>query len=417
MNKRQILCIDLKSFYASVECAKRGLNPNLTPLVVADKERGEGSIVLAVSPYLRDKGFPSRCRIFELDKKEAIIFAKPRMNTYIDYSVKVIDIYLDFISDEDLFVYSIDEAFLDVTSYLKYYKMTSFQLAQKILSTIKEKLKIEATCGIGENMLMAKFALDIEAKKTETGIAKWEKKDLKEKFWPITDLTKMWGIGSKMNINLARLGINSLYDLAHFDPKRLYKYFGVMGLELYNHANGRDKSLIQNKAQLNRVSHSYSSGQVLFKDYNEKGAKLIIREMTEDLTRRLRINKKMAKTVKLAIGYSKNYGGGFKRQMTLINKTNSNTKIYEAFLNLFDQFYEGFPIRKISVSVANLTTSNYYQLNLFEVLESDNMEFLLDSAIDEIQKDFNKNIIFRATALNEDSTKLHRNKTVGGHNA
>ena len=417
MKKRQILCVDLRSFYASVECAKRGLNPDETPLVVADEKRGGGSIVLAVSPYLKTLGFPSRCRIFELPKLENIIFAKPRMETYIDYSTKVIEIYLDFVSDEDLFIYSIDEAFLDVTNYLNYYKKTAEELAFEILNTIEEKLKIKATCGIGKNMLMAKLALDIEAKKTKTGIAYWDIDDLKEKLWPITDLTKMWGIGSKMNINLKRLGITSIYDVAHFDVKKLKKHFGVMGIELYNHANGRDKSYIQDQDKLKSVNHSYSVGQVLFKDYDKNSAKLIIREMTEDLTKRLRLNKKTAQTVKLSIGYSKEYGGGFSRQLKLDYKTNNTTKLYEAFLFLLNKFYENLPIRKISVSVTNLTASSFQQISLFEDFQSEYMENIVESAIDEIHYKYGKNSVVKATALKDYSTKINRNKTIGGHNA
>lgn len=417
MKKRQILCIDLKSFYASVECALRGLNPDTTPLVVADKERGGGSIVLAVSPYLRSLGFPSRCRIFELNKTVDLIYAKPRMNCYIDYAINVIDIYLDFISDEDLFVYSIDEAFLDVTSYLKYYKMTAYELALKILNKIEEDLKIKASCGIGENMLMSKFALDIEAKGNKDGIAIWSHDDLKEKLWPLSNLSKMWGIGNRMHENLKRLGITTIYDLAHFDVKRLNKHFGVMGIELYNHANGRDESLIQDQGTLQSVNHSYSVGQVLFKDYKKEGAKLIIREMTEDLTRRLRLNKKMCKTVKLSIGYSKEFGGGFSRQIKLDYKTNRTSKIYDAFLYLLDKFYNHKPIRKISVTVTNLTTQGSEQLNLFEDFQSDYMERMLDSSIDQIQIKHGSTSIVRATALTEESTKLARSKKVGGHNA
>lgn len=417
MKNRQILCIDLKSFYASVECALRGLDPEVTPLVVADKERGDGSIVLAVSPYLRSLGFPSRCRIFELNKNVELIYSKPRMNSYIDYAIKVIDIYLDFVSDVDLFVYSIDEAFLDVTSYLNYYKMTTYELAQSILNKIEEDLKIKAACGIGENMLMAKFALDIEAKNNKDSIANWEKEDLKDKLWPLSNLSKMWGIGNRMHENLNRLGIQTIYDLAHFDVKRLNKHFGVMGIELYNHSNGKDKSLIQDQDKLKSVNHSYSVGQVLFKDYNKENSKLIIREMTEDLTRRLRLNKKMCKTVKLSIGYSKEFKGGFSRQIKLDYQTNRTIKIYEAFLYLLDKFYENKPIRKISVTVTNLTTQGSSQLNLFEDFQSDYMETMLENSIDEIQTKHGNTSIFRATALKEESTKLSRSKTVGGHNA
>ncbi len=415
--ERQILCIDLKSFYASVECALNGFNPATTPLVVADKERGEGSIVLAVTPYLKSLGFPSRCRIYELDKSVPIIYAKPRMKTYIDYAIKVIDIYLDFISDEDLFVYSIDEAFLDVTNYLNYYKLTVEQLASKILKEIEKRLKIQATCGIGSNMLLAKLALDIESKKVESGIAHWKIEDLKEKLWPIKDLSKMWGIGSRMRRNLNILGIHSIYDLAHYDVKKLHKHFGVMGIELFNHANGRDKSLIKDQDKLMKVNHSYSVGQVLFKDYNETSAKLIIKEMTEDITRRLRLNKKMCQTVKLSIGYSKEFKGGFSRQMKLENKTNNTNKIYEGLIHLFNQFYDDYPIRKISVSVTNLTTDKFNQLSLFEDFESEYMEHLIDSKIDEINNEFGGATVVKATALLEDSTKISRSKTVGGHNA
>ena len=290
--ERQILCIDLKSFYASVECVLRDLNPFLTPLAVADESRGGGSIVLAVSPYLKNLGVPSRCRIFEIDKIHSVIFAKPRMNTYIEYSTKVLDIYLDFISDEDLFVYSIDEVFLDVTSYLNYYKMTAYELAKKILKTIHEKLGLYATCGIGPNMLISKLALDLESKKKKDFIATWTKDDIQKKLWPVKPLSKMWGIGPRMEKNLNRLGIYDIGELANYDPKKLHKYFGIMGVELYNHANGRDESKIQDQNELKSIHQSYSVGQVLFKNYNYGDTKLIIREMTDDLARRLRLNKK-----------------------------------------------------------------------------------------------------------------------------
>ncbi len=417
MTERQIICIDLKSFYATVECAKRGLDPFVTPLVVADKERGDGSIVLAVSPYLRSLGTPSRCRIFELDKTVPIIYAKPRMQTYIDYAVKVIDIYLDFVSDEDLFIYSIDEAFLDVTSYLKYYNLTAEALALKILKTIESKLKIYATCGIGTNMVMAKFALDIESKKKENGIANWTTKDIKEKLWPVKDLTKMWGIGRRLEKRLTRLGVHSIYDLANFDVKRLKKHFGIIGIELYNHANGRDKSLIQDQKHLKTINKSYSVGQVLFEDYSPSEAKLIIKEMTEDITRRLRLNKKMCQVVRLSISYSKVYGGGFSRQIRLQDKTNSTYKIYNTYIELLNKFIENKPIRKISLSVTNLTTEKVIQLNLFEDYQSENIEFLIDSAMDEIKDNYGTNSINKATSLLKKSTQKQRGSQIGGHHA
>ena len=416
MRERVILCIDLKSFYASVECTLRGLNPLTTPLVVADEGRGGGSIVLAVSPYLRSLGMPSRLRIFEIDPKYKIIFAKPRMNTYIDYSIKVIDTYLDFISDEDLFIYSIDEAFLDVTSYLSYYKMTAYELAQTILKTLFDRLGLYATCGIGPNMLISKLALDLESKTKKDYIAQWDYDDIKTKLWPIKPLSKMWGIGSRMEKNLNRLGIYTIYDLAHYEPKRLQKLFGIMGLELYHHAHGRDYSLIQKQDELKIINQSYSIGQVLFKDYTYEKAKLIIREMCEDITRRLRLNKKTCWTVALSIGYSKTIGGGFSRQMRLDNKTNNETRLLKAFMMLYEQYIEDYPIRQIHLSVTNLSHMKNYQISLFEDYQAEQLQYELDLSVDYIKTKYGKNAIDKASTLYEHSTKRHRNTAIGGHN-
>ena len=415
--ERQILCIDLKSFYASVECVLRDLNPFLTPLAVADESRGGGSIVLAVSPYLKNLGVPSRCRIFEIDKIHSVIFAKPRMNTYIEYSTKVLDIYLDFISDEDLFVYSIDEVFLDVTSYLNYYKMTAYELAKKILKTIHEKLGLYATCGIGPNMLISKLALDLESKKKKDFIATWTKDDIQKKLWPVKPLSKMWGIGPRMEKNLNRLGIYDIGELANYDPKKLHKYFGIMGVELYNHANGRDESKIQDQNELKSIHQSYSVGQVLFKNYNYGDTKLIIREMTDDLARRLRLNKKMCWVVSLGIGYSKEYGGGFSRQMRLDNKTSNPKKILEALYHLFDSFVEDYPIRRIHIGASNLTTTTNQQLSIFEDYQAEQLEYQLDLAVDALKDHYGPSSIDKASVLYEASTKRRREASVGGHNA
>ena len=196
--KRNILCIDLKSFYASVECKLRNLDPFKTPLVVADKERGEGSIILAVTPYLKSLGIPSRLRIYELPKNIDVIFAKPRMQKYLEFSSKLIEIYLNYVSEDDLYIYSIDEAFLDLTSYLKYYQKSEYEISKMILCDIEKTLGLYATVGIGPNMLLSKLALDLEAKTSADFTAKWDYEMVSEKLWNITPLSKMWGIGSKM---------------------------------------------------------------------------------------------------------------------------------------------------------------------------------------------------------------------------
>lgn len=416
MKKRAILCFDLKSFYASVECALRNLNPYTTPLVVADPARA-GSIVLAVSPYLRAKGYPSRMRLYEVNKVKDLIIARPRMQTYLDYALKVIDIYLDYVSEEDLFVYSIDEVFLDVTNYLNYYRLSKEELAGKILKEIYSKLFLYATCGIGENMLLAKLALDLESKKSKNYLAVWNYEDIKTKLWPVSPLSKMWGIGERMERNLAQLGIVTVYDLAHYDVNVLRKLFGVIGVELYHHANGRDLSKIQDQNKLKALNKRYSIGQVLFKDYSLEEAKLIIKEMAEELARRLRLNKKMAFVVTLAVGYSKLFGGGFKRQMRMENKTRLKSELSHYYLILLENNYEKKPIRKISIGVTNLTTDKASQLTLFKDYLKADLEEKLESSLDEIKMRFSNNSVDKATVLLDYSTKRRRNKTIGGHYA
>ena len=264
---RTIMCIDLKSFYASVECALLGLDPFKTPLVVADHERGGGSIVLAVSPYLKKFGVPGRCRIYELPTNIKIIFQKPRMEKYLEYSTKIVEIYLRFVSEEDMYVYSIDEVFLDLTEYMNFYKKTDVQIAKMIMNEIYKETKVYSTCGIGPNMLIAKLALDIESKHSPDFIAKWDYDDLPQRLWPISPLSEMWGIGRNMEAHLNKMGMHTIGDIAQSDVKRLKRKFGIIGEELYYHTHGIDLSRIQDKNKIKPISKSYGTGQTLFRDY------------------------------------------------------------------------------------------------------------------------------------------------------
>ena len=264
---RQILCIDLKSFYASVECVLAGLNPFETPLVVADKTRGKGSIVLSVTPYLKNMGVSSRCRIYELTIDNDIIYAKNKMKTYLEYSAKIIGIYLDFICEDDLYIYSVDEAFLDVTSYLGYYKCSDVALGKRILESLRTTLGLYATCGVGPNMLMAKLAMDIEAKHSPAFIARWTYEDVEKKLWPVTPLSNMWGIGYRMSHHLNVLGMHTIGDIARSNPAFLKDRFGILGEELYYHTHGIDMSLVQDKDKIRKIKKSFGLGQVLFRDY------------------------------------------------------------------------------------------------------------------------------------------------------
>jgi len=414
---KNIICIDLKSFYASVECSLLGLDPFKTPLVVADHSRGGGSIVLAVTPYLKKLGVPSRCRIYELPKNVKIIFQKPRMEKYLEYSTKIIEIYLRYISEDDLYVYSVDEVFMDFTTYLDYYKKTDLEIAKIIMDAIYKDTKVYSSCGIGPNMLIAKLALDIGSKNTRDFIAKWNYDDLPEKLWPVTPLSKMWGIGRNMEAHLNGMGLYKIGDIANTDVKRLKKKFGILGEELYYHTHGIDMSLIQDKLNVKPLSKSYGAGQVLFKDYYKPEIFQIVMEMVDDVCRRLRISRKQAKTVHFGIGYSKDAGGGFARQLSLDKPTMNESVIYRACLKLFEEHYDNLPIRRVNVAVTNLTDKQDYQFSLFEDVEQIIKEQQVFSAIDDIKFRYGKNSVNRASSELESSTIKARNDMIGGHHA
>ena len=413
---KEIICIDLKSFYASVECSFLNLDPFKTPLVVADKSRGGGSVVLAVTPFLKNLGVPSRCRIYELPKNINIIFRRPQMKKYMIVAKKIIEIYLNYISEEDLHIYSIDEAFLDLTPYLSLYKKNTKEIAQDILRSIYKKTGIYASCGIGKNMLLSKLALDLEAKDSPDFISCWDYNSVKEKLWKVNSLSKMWGIGPRLEKKLHRLGITNVYDLAHYNKEALKEHFGILGEELYYHANGIDQSKIQDKKYIFSKRKSYGQSQVLFRDYYAPDIYIIIRETVDELTRKLRGSNYYTQTIRLGISYSKDFSSGFNRQITLDEPTMSGNEIFKACIKLFQKFYKGFPIRKIYVGLTKLKKLEYKKISIFDYeeksIEAENNIF---HKVDEIKRKFGKNFINRSSSMLDSSTIRSRNKMVGGH--
>lgn len=413
---KEIICIDLKSFYASVECSFLNLDPFKTPLVVADKSRGGGSVVLAVTPFLKNLGVPSRCRIYELPKNINIIFRRPQMKKYMIVAKKIIEIYLNYISEEDLHIYSIDEAFLDLTPYLSLYKKNTKEIAQDILRSIYKKTGIYASCGIGKNMLLSKLALDLEAKDSPDFISCWDYNSVKEKLWKVNSLSKMWGIGPRLEKKLHRLGITNVYDLAHYNKEALKEHFGILGEELYYHANGIDQSKIQDKKYIFSKRKSYGQSQVLFRDYYAPDIYIIIRETVDELTRKLRGSNYYTQTIRLGISYSKDFSSGFNRQITLDEPTMSGNEIFKACIKLFQKFYKNFPIRKIYVGLTKLKKLEYKKISIFDYeeksIEAENNIF---HKVDEIKRKFGKNFINRSSSMLDSSTIRSRNKMVGGH--
>jgi DNA polymerase V len=406
-----VAVLDLKSFYAVVECVDRGLDPMTTPLVVADKSRGTGTIILAVSPYLRIQGIPSRLRVFELPKRDDIVFATPRMSLYLQQSAQVMSILLDFIGEDDLHVYSVDEAFLNLGPYLKLYQQTPRELMKTIKDTIYKKMKLLATVGIGDNPFLAKSALDLEAKKAKDGIAIWHQEEIQEKFWPLP-VGEMWGIASRMEHRLHQLGIMNVRDLAQYPEHKLIALYGVMGKQLHQHANGIDHSNIREK--YSPKEPGISMGQVLFRDYTMEEAPVVIREMCDDLTLRLRLQAHLTSLVHLSIGYSASLGG-FSHQMSLMRATDDEDTLYEALMRIYHRYVEAKPIRNVTFSFRKLTDLGKEQLDLFTDVETTDKKRRLHVTLAHIKERYGHNALLRTSALLKSSTTRDRHELIGGH--
>lgn len=405
--------IDLKAFYSFVECLDRHLDPFTTPLVVCDVERGPGTIVLSVTPFLKALGVPSRLRKRELPKRDDIIFAVPRMARYIEMSTKVVSIFLDFVGEDDLHVYSIDESFLNLGPYLKLYKATPRQLVRRILDKIKKDTGLFATAGISENLFLAKSALEFEGKKKPDGIGEWTKEDVKTKLWPISPLSKMWGISSHLEKRLNDIGITTIGELANADEELLIKFFGVIGKDLRDHANGIDDSNIREKYIPKETS--LSNGQSLFRDYTKAEMPTLIREMSDDLALRLRLEGKKTSLVALMIGYSYTIGGGFSRQLTLVKSTSDNDLIFDGLMTLYSKFCEDKPIRGVHIAFGKLSPDNCEQLDLFAEPNEQISKKILRATLDEIVVRFGRDSILRGSALLEESNVIKRHGQIGGH--
>ena len=410
--QRSIAVIDLKAFYSFVECIDRGLDPWTTPLVVADKDRGKNTIVLSVSPYLKQKGIPSRLRIQDLPKGYKYIYAVPRMERYIEKSAEVVRVMMEYISEEDIHVYSIDEAFMDLTSYLHYYKKTPLQMVKMIIDAIKEKTGLQATGGIGDNFFLAKVALDIYAKHEKNGIATLRQNEVPEKLWSVTPLTKIWGIGARTEVHLNKIGIFTMEQLAHSNREFMRSEFGIMGDQLVDMANGIDESNI--REEYVPKERSLSQAQVLFRDYKMDEVPLIIREMCDDLSSRMRNENKICGVVSLYIGYSKNQGG-FARQMSLLQETDDRETLCNALLEIYKTHAKDLPIRNVGINFGKLRINDHSQLNLFEEPEKQISKHDLQKTMDRLQDKYGKNILLRASALLENSTIIERHNQIGGH--
>lgn len=411
--RKHILCIDIKSFYASCAAVMAGLDPlESLVAVVGDKER-KGSVVLAASPRLKKEyGIKTGSRLFEIPKDPRIHLIEPKMATYLRVSTEITRLFNRYVPKEAIHVYSVDESFLQVDGTDVLWGDV-IDIARKIKDELMREFQLTCAIGIGPNMLMAKLALDLEAK--HTGIALWKYEDVPKKLWPVSPLSEMWGIGRRLEKRLNGMGIFTVGQLANFDLPKLEKEFGIMGNQLYYHAWGIDLSEIG--APIMQGQISFGKSQILLRDYkNVKEIKTVILEMCEEVARRARNHRCAGRTVTLSIGYShEELGGGFNRAKTIDIPTNITMDLYRICIELFDKFYDGRTVRQIAISLSNITSDENVQLNLFEPNLWKRKK--LGYTVDGIRKRFGSDAILRAVSYTEAGTARRRAQLVGGHKA
>lgn len=414
---RIYFCIDMKSFFASVECAERGLNPFETNLVVADETRGNGTICLAISPAMKALGVKNRCRLYEIPKGIKYITAMPHMKKYIKYNGDIYDIYLDYIDPQDIHVYSIDEAFLDVTDYLRIYHKSPRQFAKQLINEIAERTHIPSTVGIGTNLYLAKIALDIDAKKRPDHIG-WLNEDLyQEKLWHHKPLTDFWQIGRGIELRLQKLGIHDMAGVAKADESRLYKEFGINAELLIDHAWGRETCTIADIKAHHSKTKSISSSQILFSDYSYEKAKIVLKEMVLDACHKMMRQKVITNSITIYVGYSKDVIAPTGGTAKLLSTTNLPSEIMKDVVAVFEKTtVTNVPIRRLGLSCNNIVSEGCEGYNLFTNFEKIERERSLEHAVLELKDKFGKNCMLRAIDLEEGATAIERNKLVGGHN-
>lgn len=411
------LCIDLKSFYASVECVERGLDPLKTNLVVADPERSEGTICLAITPPMKKLGIKNRCRVFQIPKTVEYIMAPPRMRLYLQYSAKIYGIYLQYAAKEDIHVYSVDEVFIDVEQYTKLYNTDAYSLAKRITEHILTETGITATCGIGTNIYLAKVALDIYAKKIQSNIAFLDEDGYKEHLWEHRPLTDFWRVGRGVAGRLDRLGITCMKEVAHADEDVLYKMFGIDAELLIDHSKGIEPVTIADIKKYRSKYNSLSNGQVLFRDYKKEEALIIIKEMAESLCMDMFDKGLVSGSITLNVRYSAKLEIKPDRgTITFPVPTNIVKNIMPYVVELFEKTASEYqPIRGMIITFNKVVPEEFEQLTLFGNTENDEKERRIQKATLDVRKKFGKNAIVKGLSLQDAATGMDRNRQIGGH--
>ena len=421
-HKNTFICIDLKSFYASVECVERGLDPLTTNLAVADPNRSKSTICLAITPAMKRLGIRNRCRLHEIPAHIEYITAVPRMQLYIDYSSKIYSIYLKHVAREDIHVYSIDESFLDITNYLNLYGICAKEFASRLMNDVFKETGITATVGIGSNLYLAKVALDIVAKHSPDYIGILDEYSYRTKLWSHQPLSDFWRIGSKTAYKLAGYGIYTMGDIARMSITSqdwLYKIFGIDAELLIDHAWGLESCRMCDIKNYHSREHSLSTGQVLMRNYSFEEAVVVVKEMTDLLVLDLVSKNLITDSLSLRIAYDHKYEKPSSHgTIKLDYPTNSSKLIISSIEKLYHRIVDSFcGIRRIEICACKVRTEDYIQYNLFMNPQDTEKEKNLQNAITSIHKRYGKNAIMRGYNLLDYSTYRTRNGQIGGHKA
>jgi DNA polymerase V len=411
------LCIDLKSFYASVECVERGLDPLTTKLVVADPTRSEKTICLAVSPALKALGVKNRCRVFQIPQHIDYLMAPPRMQLNIDYSAEIYGIYLSYFDKDDIHVYSIDEAFMDVAPYLELYGCTTRELGEKIRREILDKTGIPATCGMGTNLYLAKVALDISAKHSADFFGYLDEDLYKETLWNHRPLTDFWRIGPGTVRRLATLDIHTMGQVALYPyPEDLYELFGIDAEILIDHAWGREPVTIADIKAYRPKARSNGVGQVLARGYRFDEARTVIKEMVGEVSLELSKKGLVTSSVTLTVGFERETYPSVRATARMSRPTNSTEEMRAGVLEAFDEVVPPDSLaRRLTVYCNDTRQEGIGQLDLFSETHRRSDERKRQAAIAQIKSRFGKNAMLRGTDLMPSATQRERNGQIGGH--
>ena len=415
------MCLDLKSFYASVECADLGVDPFTTPLVVADASRGLGAITLAISPALKQLGVKNRCRLFEIPSTIEYMAVKPRMRRYMEVSASIYSVLLDYVAPEDIHVYSIDEYFIDVTPYSRLYKKTWRELALLFKYKVLEQTHIHATVGLGTNLFLAKVALDVLAKHAPQGIGILNEKLFKEKIWHHQPITDIWQIGRGIASRLHKYGVVDLHGITTVPEERWYKEFGINAELLIDHAWGRETCTMKEIHMYRPAKHSLSRGQILLRNYSYEECFVPLREMVESLLLELIAEKALTKYISLGVRYADKKVKGTGGSRRLSKYTCSLEVLSQAVLELYKKTtHPHQEIRQLSVGFDDLVSREAvpWEEDLFSTSQDrEEKAYQVERTVLSIKEKFGGNSILRASSLQEEGTMQFRNTLVGGHNA